>query len=119
MELSGKCILKALTVLIQAKRPNDTIWKVVGNATTDGSGNFSMPYPYGNYMAAQALISLTPNSPADIVVNSDEDHVLLNETIADDFLYLLLKDAVCATAEDEEDCDCHKPKTAGRLTQGN
>lgn len=115
IELSGNCDLKDLNVLIQAKRENDTIWRVVSTSNTDGSGNFSMPYPFGNYVAAQALVSLTPNSPADIVINSDEEHTLLNETINDDFLYLLLKDAVCTPAEKEDDCDCHKSNTVGRL----
>ena len=44
---------------------------VVGSATTDNSGNFSMPYPYGDYVAARAIISLTPDSPVDIPVYTD------------------------------------------------
>ncbi|WP_028978323.1 papain-like cysteine protease family protein [Sporocytophaga myxococcoides] len=116
LEMSGLCKLKDLTIVIQAKKTGDTIWRIVGSAATDSSGNFSLPYPYGNYISAQALVSLTPNSPADINVYSDAEHVSKNETISDDFLYLLLQDANCETNEEEkDDCACHDVKKSNRL----
>jgi len=115
VEMTGKCELKGATILVQTKKTNDSTWKVVGVATTDGSGNFSMPYPYGIYSAAQALVSLTPNSPADITILTDTQHASLNETIADDFLYLLLEDVVCEAKANEDDCDCHEPQKSNRL----
>ena len=93
--------------MVQVKSQGDTIWKIVGAATTDRAGNFSMPYPPGAFTEAQALISATPNSPATIQVT--------NQTIADDFLYLLLKDVGCLDAGCNEDCDCDTPKRASRL----
>ncbi|MFT3982004.1 MAG: papain-like cysteine protease family protein [Ferruginibacter sp.] len=117
IELSGDCNLKEATVVIQAKKEADTMWRIVGAASTDASGNFSLPYPYGNYTAAQALVSLTPNSPADIPVYSDQEHIAANETIADDFLYLLIQGADCAAHDhaEEEDCACHDEKKSNRL----
>ena len=52
-----------------------------------------MAYPFGIFIAAQAIVSLTPDTPADIAINNDEGHINLRETIADDFLYLLVTDA--------------------------
>lgn len=109
--LSKECPFKDATVLVQAKTDQETAWRVVGHAIADGNGNFSMPYPYGIYVAAQALISLTPNSPADISIVQGTP----NETIADDFLYLLVTDPVCDEAEAENDCDCSVPAKVGRL----
>ncbi len=117
IEMSGKCKIKDVTVVIQAKKEGDTIWRIVGAATTDASGNFSLPYPYGIYIAAQALVSLTPNSPADIPVYNDSENIDSNETIADDFLYLLLQDADCSTQNyiAEDDCGCQDEKKSNRL----
>lgn len=109
VEISSNCKLKGLTVLVQAKKLNDINWKVVGVATTDGSGNFSIPYPYGIYISAQALVSLTPDSPADITIKTDPASIVANETISDDFLYLLLQDVYCPPETEEETCECHKP----------
>lgn len=110
--LTKQCPLKDVTVIIQAKKEGDENWRVVAAATTDNSGNFSMPYPFGSFIAAQALISLTPDSPADIPVNTANKE----ESIADDFLYLLVTNPVCEEPDkDEDDCDCHSPKKAARL----
>src|SRR5205823_3238272 len=65
LELTKRCSLKDLTVVIQAKQDGDELWRVVGAATTDASGSFSLAYPYGPYTKAQAIVSLTPNSPAE------------------------------------------------------
>lgn len=116
VEMSGTCKLKDVTVVVQAKKQDDTIWRIVGAGTTDSSGNFSIPYPYGQFVAAQALTSLTPDSPADININTDDAHLTANETIADDFLYLLLTNVICEDSEEEEDdCACHDTKKSNRL----
>lgn len=112
VELSKTCPVKDLTVVIQAKQEGDQLWRVVSTATTDASGNFSAPYPYGRFVAAQALVSLAVNSPADVpIVPGARD----NETIADDFLYLLVNDPECPDVGKDDDCDCHAPKKAPRL----
>lgn len=122
-KLSGKvvpfdsdCDPKEITVVVQSKKEADTIWKIVGAATTDSSGNFSMPYPYGIYASAQALVSVSPNNPADIHIHTDPVHVSANETIADDFLYLLVQGIDCKKAgEEQDDCHCHDLATSSRL----
>ncbi|MBF9255160.1 N-acetylmuramoyl-L-alanine amidase [Pontibacter sp. 172403-2] len=117
IEISGECELKDITVVVQAKKEGDAIWKVVGSASTDSSGNFSLPYPYGVYVAAQALVSLTPDTPADITLYTDDEHIASRETIADDFLYLLIEGADCESKGEagEEDCQCHESKKPNRL----
>jgi len=112
LELTKKCALKDLIVVIQAKEEGDELWRVVAAASTDASGNFSMPYPYGEYAKAQAIVSLTPDRPADITI---KDLGNKNETISDDFLYLLITNPECPELSKEEDCDCNAPKRAPRL----
>ena len=108
LELTKTCPLKDLTVVIQAKKDGDEIWRVVGAATTDPSGSFSMPYPYGVYTKAQATVSLTPVSPADIPIRD----VGPNATIADDFLYLLITNPECPEPDKADECNCDAPKKA-------
>lgn len=115
IKMNGECPVNGLTVVIQAKTSNDTIWKIVGAATTDASGNFSLLYPYGNYTAAQALVSLTPDSPADITIYNDAAHIASNKTISDDFIFLMLKDLNCEPKKTEDDCECKEPKKSNRL----
>src|SRR5262249_20227321 len=79
LELSKKCKLKDLTVVIQAKARGDTLWRIVSAGRTDSAGNFSLPYPFGVFDEAQALVSAMPNSPATVKRTVDE-------TIAEDFL---------------------------------
>lgn len=103
-------VLKGLTVLIQAKLEGDVLWRIVGSAETDRSGNFSMPYPYGPYSEAQALVSLSPDSPTPILMTDRE-----NEAISDDFLFLLLAEDKLTKAPTEDECACHAPSLAQRL----
>lgn len=115
LELTKKCSLKDLTVVIQAKKEGDEFWRVVAAASTDASANFSLPYPYGEYIKAQAIVSLTPDSPADIPIKNIG---IKNETIADDFLYLLLTNPNCPECPDssnEKDPNCDGAKKAKRL----
>ncbi|MES2825666.1 MAG: hypothetical protein V4732_18845 [Pseudomonadota bacterium] len=108
---SKECSLKDISVIIQAKKEGAETFAIVGSAKTDNSGNFFMPYPFGQYTAAQAITSLTPNDPVSIAVSANNEN---NQTIADDFLFLLVKDYDCS-AKKEEDCDCDSPKKASRL----
>ena len=103
--------LKGLTVLIQAKKNGDTLWSILCAATTDKNGNFSFPYPYGDYEEAQALLSLIPNSPTSVAIVSNRP----NESVSDDFLYLMVSDDVLAIHSEEDDCDCHSIQKAKRL----
>lgn len=111
IRLSKKTPLKNLTVVVQAKKEGDDIWRIVGSASTDGSGNFTMAYPYGVYCQAQAIICLTPNHPADIPIVSGKE----NETISDDFLYLLVKESDCVPMTGDEECRCQDSGKASRL----
>ena len=106
------CSLKDISVIIKAKKDGAEIFRIVGSAKTDNSGNFFMPYPYGRYTNAQAIVSLTPNDPVSIPVSNDNEN---NQTISDDFLFLLVTNADCSPKKDEEDCDCNSPKKASRL----
>jgi len=112
LEFEKKCPIKDLTVVVQAKAEGDTLWRIVGAATTDSAGRFSMPYPFGVYKEAQAIVSATPDEPAPIRVIAREK---TNETISDDFLYLLLKDPKCPDVSDKEDCECDGQKSGSRL----
>ncbi len=112
LELTKQCKLKDLTVVIQAKKDGDELWRVVAATNTDASGNFSMAYPYGKYIKAQAIVSLKPDSPVDIPIIDLANN---NETIADDFLFLLISNPDCTESTKEQDCECDAPKKAGRL----
>jgi len=103
--------VKDLTVLIQAKKQGDTIYRIVGSAQTDNGGYFSLPYPYGQYTESQAIISTLPNDATNIPIEQNEN---TEERIADDFLYLLISDNPIEAHDHEgdEDCSCHStPKT--------
>jgi hypothetical protein len=112
LEFSKKCPLKDLTVMVQVKDGVDMPWRIVGAATTDSAGNFSMPYPFGVFVGAQAVVSAAPAEPATIPVTAVRDG---NQTIADDFLYLLVKEIKCPHVGTDEECDCHAKKQAARL----
>src|SRR6185295_3766608 len=83
VELSTECDLKDIVVVVEARKAEGTPWIVVGSATTDNSGNFSMPFPYGDYVAARVFTSLTPASPVDVPIYTDDVHVSVHETIDD------------------------------------
>lgn len=112
IEFSKKCNLKDLTIIIQAKMAGEKIWRIVGAANTDSSGNFSIPYPFGVYVEAQAIVSLSPNKHVDILIITNNGN---NETISDDFLYLLVTDVDCPPPTIVDDCDCNTPGKTSRL----
>ncbi len=107
--------LDDVTILVQGKRDAAGIWQILAAGQTDKSGNFSLNYAYGNFVEAQAIVALMPNSPVNLRLMPDRE----NETISDDFIYILLKDANVILPEpvegEEEDCDCNKTGTAKRL----
>ena len=110
LTLNQDCELKDVLVMIQAKAAATEPWKVVGAATTDGSGNFAIPYPYGTYVTARAMVSISPKETADIPASGQG-----NESIADDFLYLLLANPECPVHGDHEDCGCSTTEKPKRL----
>jgi len=105
------CALKGALVLIQAKQDDESDWHIVGAGPTDSSGNFTVPYPYGKFAEARAIVSLAPAEPAAITVSSDG----ADATISDEFLYLLLKNPQCPAIPDDESCDCSSTDTGNRL----
>ncbi|WP_047416555.1 papain-like cysteine protease family protein [Cellulophaga sp. Hel_I_12] len=114
LQNADKYKLDGLTIIIQAKKEGDDLFRIASATKTDKSGNFSLDYPYGDYLEAQALVSLMPNSPVDLAINEETP----NETISDDFIYLLLTDAHVIENEEvenpEDDCDCHTPKNKAK-----
>jgi hypothetical protein len=115
LDMTGqKPVLAGAKVVIEAKAAGDTDWRIVGSALSDKDGYFSLPYPKGIYTAAQAFVSLMPDSPAAIPVNADKGD---GRTISDDFIYLLLKAVTVPPPEkhDDDDCDCHNTLKATRL----
>jgi hypothetical protein len=109
-KLRGKLIainatvaLDGAIVVIQAKAAGTDSWRVVSAGTSDASGNFTLPYPFGDFVAAQAIVSLTPNSPADISADPARPG---GTSISDNFLYLLIKDVVQLPAKQDGDDDC-------------
>ncbi|QLE03003.1 DUF2272 domain-containing protein [Galbibacter sp. BG1] len=114
LQKGKKYNLNELTVIVQAKKEGDEIYRIVTSGTTDKSGNFSMDYPYGDYVEAQAMVSIMPNSPVDLVINADDK----NETVSDDFIYLLLVEEEVSIPEEgdqHDDCECHSKTKAKRL----
>ena len=114
VEITGKCLLKDRTVILQAKaRQEDLVWRVIGVATTDVTGSFTMPYPSGTYEAAQAITSLAPDSAVSVGIIPPEARQSPLQTISTDFIYLLIEGAECEQDPADADCDCH---TAGSKT---
>jgi hypothetical protein len=114
LQNANKYSLNGLTIIIQGKIKDGDLFKIVGSAMTDKSGNFSIDYPYGNFEVAQALVSLMPNSPVDLVINSNNN----NQTISDDFIFLLLTDdevIIDNETEEHDDCECNSKIKAKRL----
>ena len=107
------CVLKGTLVLIQAKAKPTGNWQVVGAGASDASGNFSMPYPYGVYSDARAVTSLAPDEYVGITIDTSPGQP--DETIRDDFLYLLLRNPDCGPVKSGEECDCTSVDTANRL----
>ena len=88
LTLGKTCPSAKVTVLVTAKTADDDPWRVVGAATADAGGNFTMPYPFGTYVAAEAVCSLAPDEEADIPIVAESGEV----TISTDFLWLAIRD---------------------------
>ncbi|MEU0485712.1 N-acetylmuramoyl-L-alanine amidase [Streptosporangium sp. NPDC006013] len=97
----------SLTVVVQARSASDINWRLVSSGKTDGSGYFTLPYPAGEFIAAQALVSVAPNSPTDIGITAPQPD---GSTLADDFVHLLIS---VEAAPPAEDCGC--ARHVGRL----
>ena len=105
--------LNDLTVVVQAKKEDEILWKPVSAGKTDRSGNFSLDYPYGNFSEAQALVSLMPDAPVDIEIVGEET---TQETISDDFIYIIINgEGVESEPSSDDDCGCNSVRKAGRL----
>ena len=79
--------VRGLTVVLQAKENEESIWRIVSAGETGNSGYFSLKYPKGKFVAAQALVSVSPDSAVDLdIVDSGVE----DETVSDSFLYLLI-----------------------------
>lgn len=111
--LGKTCSLRDVLVLVQARTTADGPWRVVGAATTDASGNFGMPYPYGRYVEARAVVSLAPSDPVDVPVTPPDGE----RTVSRDFLYLLVEDPYAANDDcaGGDDCSCSTADTPDRL----
>jgi hypothetical protein len=66
--LHRNCAVKDVLVLVKAKVTDHGDWRVVGVAAADVAGNFSIPYPYGTYVAAQVSCSVAPRDIATIPI---------------------------------------------------
>ena len=115
IQQGNKYILSDVTILVQGKREEEGIWQILSAGQTDKSGNFSLKYVYGNFIEAQAIVALMPNSPVSLRMVPERE----NETISDDFIYILLTDENVVVPEgsegEEEDCDCSTTGKAKRL----
>ncbi|WP_228851259.1 hypothetical protein [Aegicerativicinus sediminis] len=114
LQTGNKHNLNELTVLVQAKIEGDEVNRIVTSGTTDKSGNFTMDYPYGTYVEAQALVSIAPDNPVNLIIVQDSG----KETISDDFIYILLTEQELSELDIEEehdDCECNSPTKAKRL----
>lgn len=86
-------------VIVQAKKTVDGEWITVGSATSDRIGNFSIPYPPGMYVNAQARVSLDPESVTAISVTES--------SISSEFIYILLQ-APAKEPEKKDDCSVNR-----------
>ena len=99
-----------LTILVQAKTAvDDSLWRVVGTATTDPHGNFMLPLPARRSEAAQALVSSAPDSVTDLRVASE---IGGEPKIASDFVFLILDRIV-----DEASGDTDNARVVDRLPE--
>lgn len=91
-----------LTVVVQAKVGDDGGWRPVAAGETAEGGYFSLPYPQGNFDAAQAFLSSMPAAVVDLRI---QDPPPANEAISKDFIYLLLATRLPEGAGKEACCD--------------
>ncbi len=108
--------VSGLTVVIQAKETEDSIWRIVSAGETKGSGYFSLKYPKGQFVAAQAIVSVSPNSVVDIDIVESE---IGNETLSGDFLYLMLNlDELPEDVSNKDGKISRLPENADLITSG-
>jgi hypothetical protein len=109
--LHPNCAVNELLVWVEANA-TEADWHVVGAATADDGGNFSVPYPYGRYVEARARCSAAPRTSANIPIVSATGV----RTISNDFLYLLVENTLAPDKPcGDGDCDCRDRRAPGRL----
>lgn len=111
IQMGDRYDLNERTVFVEAIPNGEQAYRIVASTRTDSNGNFTMDYPYGVYTNARITVDLMPDAPAilDIVARENPE-----ETIADDFIYLLLREGDVAEpprAPDQahshsDDCGC-------------
>ncbi|MEH6442877.1 MAG: papain-like cysteine protease family protein [Oceanospirillaceae bacterium] len=99
-----------LTVVIQARVAAQDLWKTVAAGETGKTGDFSVIYPQGVFVEAQALLSLAPDSAVDLKITPlsaqpaiEPEPVGMHNSIANEFIYLLVTGS---ELPDMEDCSC-------------
>ena len=111
VSLSKSCTLKGV-IVVEAMTAADKPWVVVSTGTSDKDGNFTIPYPYGTYVSAQALVSLNLASITPLRMTPETP----GETISSDFIYILLQGTDSSGgATSAADCGCNSTTTASRL----
>lgn len=111
VEISGKCPLGGLIIVLEVRRPGDEAgtWHVTGTATTDVIGGFAMPYPQGEIAEVRAIVSTQPDKP--IAVDWPKGSTTADSETT---IYLLLEAWNCEPAK-EDDCECHGKGDTPRL----
>lgn len=111
LDLTKTAVLKDAVIAIEAKKAGDKNWRVVASGTADNTGNFSLSYPYGVFVAAQAVVSLMPHNPVDVPIKVNMGD---NRTISDDFLFLLLSNPLKSNppTDSKDDCGCDEKKSS-------
>ncbi|MBQ0946213.1 hypothetical protein KAK07_22930 [Ideonella sp. 4Y16] len=72
---------------------------VLGVCSTDGDGNFSLPYPAGKYKNAFATVSVKPGDKLDIALTASDEWP--------DFVWLVVQGLPTSMTQDEHDnCAC-------------
>lgn len=112
VSLSKLCSLKG-TVVIESKIASDASWVVVSSGTSDADGSFTMPYPYGKFVAAQARAAVDPESitPLQMTPESGSEAA----SISSDFIFLFVNKSGSDAEKKSDDCGCNASTKAGRL----
>jgi len=121
--ISKSCTLKGAVVIQAKKTASDPSWLTVSAGMSDKAGNFTLPYPAGQYAIAQAITSLDVQHPTPMSVDATSTMA----SISTDFLFILLQldpgssqtDSSSSGPDGKDtkssDCNCNPQTLAGRL----